>query len=123
MSQYLRNIPAVHELQKSEQFHTLLQNEKIDKSRLTHIVTDVISQIRSDVLEEKLDLDSWEESDFVKAIFSRVEDKITQMKQTNLETVINGSGVVLHTNLGRARLSDAATKQLQQIASSYSTIE
>lgn len=123
MSQYLRNIPAVHELQKSEQFHTLLQNEKIDKSRLTHIVTDVISQIRSDVLEEKLDLARWEASDFVKAIFSRVEDKITQMKQTNLEKVINGSGVVLHTNLGRARLSEAATKQLQQIASSYSTIE
>jgi L-seryl-tRNA(Ser) seleniumtransferase len=40
-----------------------------------------------------------------------------------LRPVINASGVVLHTNLGRAPLSRAALQAVQQVASTYSTLE
>ncbi len=41
----------------------------------------------------------------------------------SLVPVINASGVVLHTNLGRAPLSQAALAALQAVASGYSTLE
>ncbi|TLN04586.1 L-seryl-tRNA(Sec) selenium transferase, partial [bacterium] len=40
-----------------------------------------------------------------------------------LRPVINASGVVLHTNLGRAPLSRAALEAIQQAATGYSTLE
>lgn len=44
-------------------------------------------------------------------------------RRPSLRRVINATGVILHTNLGRAQLSDAAKDQLWQVASSYSTLE
>src|SRR5699024_3467120 len=43
--------------------------------------------------------------------------------QHNLQSVINATGVVLHTNLGRSRLSQQAIEQITNIAANYSTLE
>lgn len=40
-----------------------------------------------------------------------------------IEPVINGTGTILHTNLGRARLSEKAIHQVVQVAKHYSTLE
>ena len=40
-----------------------------------------------------------------------------------LEPVINASGVIVHTNLGRAPLSEAALAAVQAVAAGYSTLE
>lgn len=41
----------------------------------------------------------------------------------SLQPVINATGVILHTNLGRAPLSPAASQALLEVAGSYSTLE
>ena len=41
----------------------------------------------------------------------------------SLRPVINATGVILHTNLGRAPLSAAALQAMLEVASSYSTLE
>ena len=41
----------------------------------------------------------------------------------SLRPVINATGIVLHTNLGRAKLSDAAVKAIQSVAQDYNTLE
>lgn len=41
----------------------------------------------------------------------------------SLRGVINGTGIIIHTNLGRAPLSDAALAAVQDAATSYSTLE
>ena len=41
----------------------------------------------------------------------------------SLRPVINATGIVLHTNLGRARLSDAAVEAIHSVAQDYNTLE
>jgi L-seryl-tRNA(Ser) seleniumtransferase len=41
----------------------------------------------------------------------------------SLQTVVNATGVILHTNLGRSPLSQAAIKSVQEVAKGYSNLE
>ncbi|MBQ3577840.1 MAG: L-seryl-tRNA(Sec) selenium transferase [Firmicutes bacterium] len=49
--------------------------------------------------------------------------KLTRSEVRSLRRVINGTGVILHTNLGRARLSESATEVISSVAMGYSTLE
>ena len=55
--------------------------------------------------------------------WSAVENSIAEFMAPLLKPVINATGVVIHTNLGRSPLSDAATKQIAGIAGRYSNLE
>src|SRR5438270_3423339 len=52
-----------------------------------------------------------------------VEARLRSWSEAGLRRVINGSGVVLHTNLGRAPLSAAAVRAIADTASGYSNLE
>ncbi len=54
------------------------------------------------------------------AIFKR---NILKQMQPNFKRVINGTGVVIHTNLGRSILSQTATNRLAQTGGYYSNLE
>jgi len=62
--------------------------------------------------------------EFSVAIFhNEVRQKLVEETHMTLEGVINASGVILHTNLGRAVLSPDAQLSVQRAAQSYSTLE
>lgn len=46
-----------------------------------------------------------------------------QVQRPSLKRVINASGILLHTNLGRAPLATEALEQIQQVAAGYSNLE
>lgn len=52
-----------------------------------------------------------------------ISERLITLSTPSLVPVINASGVVLHTNLGRAPLSQAAIQAIQSIASGYSNLE
>jgi len=52
-----------------------------------------------------------------------IRGNIAKMQAPNLKKVINGTGVVIHTNLGRSILSDKATRSLMVAGSFYSNLE
>jgi len=54
---------------------------------------------------------------------SRIEALVRELRQPRLRPVINATGVVLHTNLGRAPLSAPAAQAAALIAGRYSTLE
>jgi len=56
-------------------------------------------------------------------ILERVERKLHALSQFRLRRVINATGVVLHTNLGRAPLCDSVLARLIEVSSSYSNLE
>ena len=57
------------------------------------------------------------------AISHQVRQAATQQLRPHLQTVINGSGVVVHTNLGRSPLADAALSHMHEVAKRYSNLE
>ena len=50
-------------------------------------------------------------------------DRLARQSAASLRPVINATGVVLHTNLGRAPLSAAAAAQIVRLATAYSNLE
>jgi L-seryl-tRNA(Ser) seleniumtransferase len=57
------------------------------------------------------------------ALLSSAADLLNQWTSPTLIPVINASGVIIHTNLGRAPLSQAAINALQSVARGYSNLE
>jgi len=56
-------------------------------------------------------------------LLTQVRAHLADLSMPTLRPVINASGVILHTNLGRAPLSRAAIAQMEAVARSYSTLE
>ncbi len=57
------------------------------------------------------------------ALLESAEHALAEWTTPSLVPVINATGVILHTNLGRAPLSAAALQAMQQVGQGYSTLE
>src|SRR5699024_2445214 len=123
MANSLRNIPAMHELQKTDYFKNLLATGDFSRRVLTEIVSSVVNELRRNIVQETIDVNNWSKEDFTTRIFLQVEWSMTHILHPNIEKVINGTGVVLHTNLGRARLSKRAQESIRHVSEHYSTVE
>lgn len=56
-------------------------------------------------------------------LLGQVQLKVLDRSRPSLRRVINATGVILHTNLGRAPLSPEAQASVQEVAQHYSTLE
>src|SRR5437870_5653907 len=61
------------------------------------------------------------------AVVARIESaaarRLDERFRPSLQPVINATGVILHTNLGRAPLADAAVERVAAVARGYSSLE
>jgi L-seryl-tRNA(Ser) seleniumtransferase len=57
------------------------------------------------------------------SIVDSVRRSLANLRATRLQPVINGTGIIIHTNLGRAPLSSEAVHALKQIGPAYSNLE
>jgi L-seryl-tRNA(Ser) seleniumtransferase len=123
LKQFLRQLPAVHELQKDTRFFDLLQKHDADAERFTHIIKDVLNEIRKELVNDK-----WEGPEpgnelFIDQLFKMIDSSASERYDFTLKRVINATGTILHTNLGRARLSENAVKHVVETARNYSNLE
>jgi L-seryl-tRNA(Ser) seleniumtransferase len=56
-------------------------------------------------------------------IRQRIESQLQSWTHSTLTPVINATGVILHTNLGRAPLADSAVQAMEAVSRGYSTLE
>ncbi|MDQ3199336.1 MAG: L-seryl-tRNA(Sec) selenium transferase [Verrucomicrobiota bacterium] len=56
-------------------------------------------------------------------IVAQVQNGLDDLARTRLQPVINGSGIIIHTNFGRAPLSPAAIRAVAEIGASYNNLE
>jgi len=57
------------------------------------------------------------------SIVDLVRGSLEQLRASRLQPVINGTGIVIHTNVGRAPLAPEAVQALKEVGSAYSNLE
>ena len=114
--QLLRQIPKVDELLKEAKLEALLA--EVSEKIVTRAIRQGLDELRQSILEGKI-----EEMPGKEAICDRIASIARREASPSLQRVINGTGIILHTNLGRACLSDKAAKAAASVAGSYSTLE
>jgi L-seryl-tRNA(Ser) seleniumtransferase len=123
VKEWLRSIPAVHELQNHEQFNTLLRENHLDVTQLTNKLKEAVDQIRSQILTGDWQGSTPGANQFIDEVFQLLSITIKKQFSYTIEKVINATGTILHTNLGRARLSDNAILHVVETAQNYSNLE
>lgn len=115
----LRKIPAVDKLLERPDFAVL--SEKYSRGLLLKAVQKRLEKVRQRIVlaQEPVNLDTLE----VTVTSGDIEEEITLFTTPVLQQVINATGVVLHTNLGRSILPDEALEHLVSISRSYSNLE
>jgi L-seryl-tRNA(Ser) seleniumtransferase len=107
-----RALPSVGALLQSPQVAALLEHSP--RALVVGAVRDTIDSARRDPRTAPADDDAW-----VAAITRALEDS----ERASLRPVLNGTGVVLHTNLGRAPLAEVALAAIARVASGYTNLE
>jgi len=121
MQKHLRNIPPIHELQNHKKVGQIQEDFNLNMSQLTSFLQQETNGLRNDILTGHWKPEN--ENDIEEEILSRVYITIQKWNTPNLKRVINATGTILHTNLGRARLSEEAMKRVVEVASHYSNLE
>src|SRR5215471_13993944 len=99
----LRELPAVDRLLAHEETQALLA--RFSRSYVLEHCRGILDELRNAIRRGEL-----VESEALKAdaIVARLNERIGQARDTGLTRVVNATGTVLHTNLGRALLPQAA---------------
>ena len=120
-SSALRELPSVDQLLKTEVAERLREISGTD--RLTTIAREVTAELRSEILAKASNKgDPSSRDTLLQQAIQRMESLVMTEERAGLRHVINATGVILHTNLGRAPLSVEARAALSQ-ASGYCTLE
>jgi len=115
----LRHVPSVDQLLRTDAARQL--RETVGLRRVTAIARAVTNDIRSSIRENLHENDHSPEALLAEAVL-RIERTAQRESETGIKEVINATGVLLHTNLGRAPLSLAARAAIQE-AAGYCNLE
>ena len=112
----LSKLPGVDRVLESDELVSL--GERLSTDYLVDFIRQAVEQVRKDILEGKPRTD-----DLMAEVVSEVVKAVDVFLAPSLRRVVNATGVILHTNMGRAPLSDAAIQSIVSIASGYTNLE
>ncbi|PRM89652.1 L-seryl-tRNA(Sec) selenium transferase [Aliarcobacter cryaerophilus] len=107
----LKSIPKV------DKFITNKAFEGLSKTLITKITKEVLENLRVEILNKKID--SFDEQTLILNVLKKYEN----LTQSSLKPVINATGIIVHTNLGRSLLDESLFKNAIAIATSYNNLE
>jgi L-seryl-tRNA(Ser) seleniumtransferase len=112
-------LPSVNEVLLAPEVDPLV--EALGHDRVVAAIRERLVEIRADIAAEQTP--ETELGSAIELIVAAVVDKLRRGPDYSLKPVINATGVVLHTNLGRAPLSDGALAHLAEVARDYCNLE
>lgn len=112
-------IPGVDRVLNEQTIQTL--SKRCGTSVLTDMIRQAIDRVRG-MMRDGEAVGASREA-LTEWIVGDVERELAERFAPNLRSVVNATGVILHTNLGRAPLPDVAVKHVVDIAGSYSNLE
>lgn len=114
----LRQLPAISVILEQEQIKDL--ETLHPHSRVVEAASEVVQGLRETILQEQ---NKGQINFDLNKIVDLVIKQVSEKARPSLRKVINATGIVLHTNLGRAVLAQAAVKAINDIAGNYSNLE
>ncbi len=111
----LRSLPSVEEVLNSPAIVKLA--DKLPRPILTDAIRDELDDVRAAVIATK------GEAPVPADIPTRAAKRAMSLLEPSLRRVINASGVIIHTNLGRSVMAKAAVDAVVDVARGYSTLE
>jgi L-seryl-tRNA(Ser) seleniumtransferase len=118
-SALFRQIPSVDDVMRGPAASALAATYGQDS--LTDAVRAVLARLRQEIASGLLGEDALDLA--LTGLEAAVEIQLRQASSYSLRPVINATGVILHTNLGRAPLAEAAIEHIRATAASYSNLE
>jgi L-seryl-tRNA(Ser) seleniumtransferase len=117
----LRHLPSIDLLLNREALQPLILTAGRDAVR--DRLRDVLRELRLELLQQNGYAATLEAASLTPEVERRVQDRFTQRQQNRTQRVINATGVILHTNLGRAPLGHLALAAIQESAREYCNLE
>ena len=116
----LRSIPAVDEVLK----HPLIQELIAGFSRklVLTLIRDEMENLRRKILAQEI-VSSPDRETTLKILVAQIAQKAKNTNLLHLRKVINATGIIIHTNLGRAPLLSRAKENIAEVAEGYSNLE
>ena len=118
-SALFRQLPSVDDLMRGPAASALAAT--YGKDSLTDAMRVVLARLRQEIASGLLGEDALDLA--LTGLKAAVEIQLRQASSYSLRPVINATGVILHTNLGRAPLAEAAIEHIRETAASYSNLE
>jgi L-seryl-tRNA(Ser) seleniumtransferase len=118
-SELFRKLPAVDELLRIPGIAALIASD--GQPAVADAARSVLARLRDEIQAGRLDESGVDLA--LNGIASAIERQCRAALAYSLRPVINATGVILHTNLGRAPLAASALKHIAQTAATYSNLE
>ncbi|MBG9980258.1 L-seryl-tRNA(Sec) selenium transferase [Facklamia sp. DSM 111018] len=118
MRHLLAKLPKVDKVLQEDSIQKW--QHKLDTSYIKETIQNEIDQIRQGILEGELTDESIANYD---CILENINKSLENRVASSLKPVINATGTVLHTNLGRALLSQEVINSIIELGPSYSNLE
>ena len=130
-NQIFRLLPRVDDLMKKENVQRLAEKEGYE--RVLGVVRDSVENLRNEISQGiKKGISEHEAKEMIQKFLYEIESSskksevnhlLEQEQKKEIQPVYNGTGVILHTGLGRATLSHEIAEKLKAVAENYSSLE
>ncbi|PYU71042.1 MAG: L-seryl-tRNA(Sec) selenium transferase [Acidobacteria bacterium] len=117
-AELLRQIPSVDELLAQPRLAAL--SKRVDRNLVVEIARAVLSDVRARIAG---DSNSTAASLDAASVEELISVQVERILSRSLQPVINATGVILHTNLGRAPLPETVVDEFRRSATQYSNLE
>ena len=106
--QNLRTLPQINKILNHKPF------KDYNKGILARISRELLNSIRSNLKDEEINEEK---------IYAQINKNYKAFEKKALKPLINATGIVMHTNLGRSVIDEKSWQRAKQIACSYSNLE
>lgn len=114
-----RLLPSLNDLLMTSGFQGLLQSHS--RSAVVHAAREVLAEIKHEISVGEHTPASLTAR--LANLLNAIVDELNEASRFSLRQVINATGVILHTNLGRAPLSQSALDHIVEVAKGYCNLE
>ena len=118
MADLLRALPQIQSLLERPRIAGIVAQFTRDET--TDALRRILARLRADILSRETDtLPDFDSADFADTVAQEIE----AARAPTLRQVINATGILIHTNLGRARLAPSALQAMQTVGAAPSNLE